>query len=63
MAFCFILSTGPLLPEDSTRKIIVFFFFFFSLRACSVGSQLLTKNWPHIVQKSPFKAKVGFQLP
>lgn len=31
MAFCFILSTGPLLPEDSTRKIIVFFFFFFPL--------------------------------
>lgn len=60
MAFCFILSTGPLLPEDSTRKITGFFFF---LRACSVGSQLLTKNWPHIVQKSPFKAKVGFQLP
>lgn len=31
VAFCFILSTGPLLPEDSTRKIIVFFFFFFPL--------------------------------
>lgn len=29
VAFCFILSTDPLLPEDSSRKITVFFFFFF----------------------------------
>ena len=53
MAFCFYFDCCvSLLIEGST----VYKFLFFPM-ACSVGLHY----WPHTGQKSPFKAKVGFQ--